>query len=409
MRILHTADWHLCDRLGRIDRTDDLKSRVERVAAYAEEHAVELILIAGDLFYEHVKNSEVAASLLHIQQQFQPFFQRGGTMVAISGNHDDDAQLEVVRSGLMLAQPLPSGGVFARGRFYLQNGLTFATFHSANNESVQLVLVPYPRPVRFGLPEEYRTREEEHRLMQHKMTEWTAELRASEKFNKSLPTILMGHLHVRGANLNRTLFRVSEADDVIIEPADLSAGWAYVALGHIHIPQMVNGAETIRYPGPLDRLDFGEETDARGVLLLNLGPIELTEPPLWLPIEPTPMHTIRIENPDDEIPKLEEQYPDRATALVRCYVEQPHDCKLSRDEIARKLRHTFPRLHQINWTNDVPLLEKDGEASASAGVASSGKPFAETVRSYLATNLAEDPDREAILALADTFLETPGE
>ena len=25
MRILHTADWHLGDRLGRIDRTDDLR------------------------------------------------------------------------------------------------------------------------------------------------------------------------------------------------------------------------------------------------------------------------------------------------------------------------------------------------------------------------------------------------
>ena len=27
MRIIHTADWHLCDRLGRIDRTTDLKTR----------------------------------------------------------------------------------------------------------------------------------------------------------------------------------------------------------------------------------------------------------------------------------------------------------------------------------------------------------------------------------------------
>jgi exonuclease SbcD len=33
MRILHTADWHLGDRLGRIDRTDDLRRAVERVAA----------------------------------------------------------------------------------------------------------------------------------------------------------------------------------------------------------------------------------------------------------------------------------------------------------------------------------------------------------------------------------------
>ena len=34
MRILHTADWHLGDRLGRQDRTDDLRRAVERMAEY---------------------------------------------------------------------------------------------------------------------------------------------------------------------------------------------------------------------------------------------------------------------------------------------------------------------------------------------------------------------------------------
>ena len=35
MRMLHTGDWHLGDRLGRIDRTDDLRRAVERIAANA--------------------------------------------------------------------------------------------------------------------------------------------------------------------------------------------------------------------------------------------------------------------------------------------------------------------------------------------------------------------------------------
>src|SRR5256885_729849 len=52
MRILHTADWHLADRLGRIDRTDDLRRAVERVAGYCAEEKVDLLLVAGDLFSE---------------------------------------------------------------------------------------------------------------------------------------------------------------------------------------------------------------------------------------------------------------------------------------------------------------------------------------------------------------------
>jgi hypothetical protein len=35
MRLLHIADWHLGDRLGRIDRTPDLRRAVERVACCA--------------------------------------------------------------------------------------------------------------------------------------------------------------------------------------------------------------------------------------------------------------------------------------------------------------------------------------------------------------------------------------
>ena len=43
MRILHTADWHLADRLGRIDRTDDLRKAVERVADYCRSEKVDVL------------------------------------------------------------------------------------------------------------------------------------------------------------------------------------------------------------------------------------------------------------------------------------------------------------------------------------------------------------------------------
>jgi len=52
MRILHTADWHLGDRLGRQDRTDDLRRAVERVAGYCTSEKVDVLLVAGDIFSE---------------------------------------------------------------------------------------------------------------------------------------------------------------------------------------------------------------------------------------------------------------------------------------------------------------------------------------------------------------------
>ena len=73
MKLLHTADWHLGDRLGRIDRTDDLRRAVERVAAYCEQERVDVLLVAGDLFSEQASYDQMTDALGHLGKTFRPF------------------------------------------------------------------------------------------------------------------------------------------------------------------------------------------------------------------------------------------------------------------------------------------------------------------------------------------------
>ena len=70
MRILHTADWHLGDRLGRIDRTDDLRKAVERVADYCRAESVDVLLVAGDLFSELARPDGLREAIEHLQEVF---------------------------------------------------------------------------------------------------------------------------------------------------------------------------------------------------------------------------------------------------------------------------------------------------------------------------------------------------
>ena len=44
MKILHTADWHLGARLGRVDRADDLRRAVGQVFGHCEREAVDVLL-----------------------------------------------------------------------------------------------------------------------------------------------------------------------------------------------------------------------------------------------------------------------------------------------------------------------------------------------------------------------------
>src|SRR5579871_3043675 len=86
MRILHTADWHLGDRLGRIDRTDDLRKAVERVAAYCESEKADVLLVAGDLFSELASPDALRDSISHLRKTFESFLRGGGTILALTGN-----------------------------------------------------------------------------------------------------------------------------------------------------------------------------------------------------------------------------------------------------------------------------------------------------------------------------------
>ena len=89
MRILHTADWHLGDRLGRIDRTDDLRRAVERVAAYCKSENVDVLLVAGDLFSELARPDGLRETIRHWQDVFHGFLESGGTILTLTGNPDN--------------------------------------------------------------------------------------------------------------------------------------------------------------------------------------------------------------------------------------------------------------------------------------------------------------------------------
>lgn len=395
MKIIHTADWHLCDRLGRVDRTDDLRQRVELIARLCDEHAADVLLIAGDLFYEQASVEQMTAALTHLLRTFAPFFDRGGTILAITGNHDREGRIEMVRAGMLLAAPPAAGRELTPGRMYLLNRTYFGRLQTATGDKAQFVLVPYPTVSRYGdAADVYRSKDEENRLLQGRVAEWIKSVPEHPEFDRQLPTILAAHLHVRGAELH-TLYKISECDDVVFDIGFLPTSWAYIALGHIHKPQCLSGMAHVRYPGSLDRLDFGEKADDKSVVLIDVGPSGLRGEPLLLPLPASPMHDLAIANAAAELPTLADRYPDRASALVRIVVKHAPSGP-SRDEVERELRQLFPRYTDIRWT-------KPEGTSGTAGIS----PRADcrtTVRAFLASQLGNDPDRDAVLALAETFL-----
>src|SRR5262249_40137280 len=112
---------------------------------------------------------------------------------------------------------------------------------------------------------------------------------------------------------------------------------------------------------------------------------------------PTPMLELEVADEDDLSGVA--AHPERETAFVRVIVGA---CDLPRDGVMRALRSAFPRLHEVRWPDDAPTAagDTDGGGQTYGPADVSG-----TVRRYLERELpGDDPDRTAVLALADRFL-----
>ena len=397
MRIIHTADWHLCEWLRNVNRTDDLKERVEVVAALCDEHAADVLLIAGDLFSEQATVEDMTAALTHLHEAFAPFFDRGGTILSVTGNHDREDRIEMLRAGMRLAAPVAGSRRFLAGRMYLLNRPYFGTLQTRAGERAQFVLIPYPTSSRYAEhDDEFRSKDEENRVLHGRVAQELQIAGCNPEFDLTLPTILTAHLHVRGAEVH-SLYKLSERDDVVFDTGFLPTAWAYVGLGHIHKPQCLGGMQHVRYPGSLDRLHFDERDDEKGVVLLDLGPSGLRAEPVWIPIAATPMLDVHVAD-TAELRSIPERYPDREKAIARIRVTH-NPAGPSRHEISQQLRTLFPRHSEITWMRpETPA----GESNA-AGFRPEAD-FRTTIRNYLATKLDGDPDKGEIMELAERFL-----
>ncbi len=402
MRILHTSDWHLNDRLGRVERQPDIAARLEELARCLDEYRVDLLLMAGDLFSQHSRPEELREALGKVSEIFKPFLMRSGTMVALAGNHDGEALFNTLRYALDLAAPLdphaPPREPRPNGRLYLAAQPTYLLLADTTGQLVQFVLLPYPTPTRYLKDEKarYSSLDEKNQLLHESLLQELSRIR--ERFvDPRLPSVLAAHIHVRGSQLHN-LYRLSEREDVTFDPADIPTQWSYVALGHIHKPQALPGAPHVRYSGSIERFDLGEREEDKSAVLVEIGPQGRVTDPVLLPLNATPIYQVDVLDPEAEIPTLAARYPDADRALVS-YRLRYRPGEHNRDECIREIEAVFPR-----WYHRDVVPEGAEILPGSSGSPGRGRDIPGTVREYICAALAEHADKDDVLALAEEYL-----
>jgi DNA repair exonuclease SbcCD nuclease subunit len=87
-RFLHTADWQIGRQYGQFPPEDAIPlaearfKAVERIAALANEHRVDAVLVAGDVFDTQTVSPRTIRQLFNAMAGFR------GQWIMIAGNHD---------------------------------------------------------------------------------------------------------------------------------------------------------------------------------------------------------------------------------------------------------------------------------------------------------------------------------
>lgn len=403
MRILHTSDWHLSDRLYWIDRQPDIRLRLRELAGYLDEEQIDVMVVAGDLFSQrNSRMEELQAAVQDVNEAFTPFLKRGGTIVAISGNHDSEPLFGLLRAAQELSAPLhfpKRPDTYPSGRMYLVTRPTLLPLSDKDGERVQFVLVPYPTAYRYLTADVSPiSGEEKHSHLRSAVVQELRRLR-DEALNPRLASVLVAHLHVRGSELH-TLYKLSEQDDVIFDLTDLPMDWAYAAFGHIHKAQLVGGAEHARYSGSIERMDVGERDDDKSAMVVEIKNGARTGPPRPLKLSATPIYQFSIKDPERELATLAKRFPRAKEAIAYCtvhYKPGSHNIREIGDAIRSHFRQCC-KLDMIPEGTMPPNLTEVRVAEVES--------VPEKVRSYLQQRLPpDDVDRAELLALADLLLE----
>ena len=91
MKFLHTADWHLGKKLNGHSRHPEQVEVLDEICRIAEEQAVDLVLIAGDLFDN--SNPSIESTELFYKTLRRLSADGSRAVIAIAGNHDSPERI----------------------------------------------------------------------------------------------------------------------------------------------------------------------------------------------------------------------------------------------------------------------------------------------------------------------------
>lgn len=254
MRILHTADWHLGKNLEGNSRMDEQEEFLEDFVKIVQENNVDLIIIAGDIY--DTSNPPARAEKMFYDTLKKLSKDGERLTLVIAGNHDNPERL--VAAGplamehgiIMVGTPktIIQSGDYGKHKV-LNSGEGFIEIE-INNEKAVILTVAYPSEKRLNevLYGEMDSDEEKVKSYGDRIRSLFNSLK--ENYREDTINLIVSHLFVMKSEESGSERSIQLGGSYIVDGSCFPDEAQYIALGHVHKPQIVPGTEKrARYSG----------------------------------------------------------------------------------------------------------------------------------------------------------------
>ncbi|WP_322784233.1 exonuclease SbcCD subunit D [Photobacterium obscurum] len=352
MKILHTSDWHLGHQLHGYNRDYEHQAFLDWLADTLEHQQVDALLVAGDIF----DTANPPASAWRMLYRFMARLAK--TMpqldvVMIGGNHDSPSKLDAPHELLKAFDLHMVGGIHRDQDGQLDHQRMLVPLTDRSGEQKAWVLaVPFLRSADLRTED---LNEEDDRLIKGVETLY-AEMTQVAREQKSADQALigMGHAFMASGKLSEMSERRVLGGNQHALPASIFAeDISYVALGHLHLPQIVAKQEHIRYSGSPLPLSMSERRYKHQIVLVELDGEQITEiEPVFIPrvvdMLKVPASPAPLEQVLEELAALEaEDVPREQQPFLEVHVLLDKPQALLREKVLQALEGKAVRLAKI--------------------------------------------------------------
>jgi DNA repair protein SbcD/Mre11 len=269
VKIAHLADTHIgMENYGRLNpetglnqRLHDFLRTLDQAIDGALREQVDVVVFAGDIYKTR---DPTPTHQREFATRIRKLSQRGVHTVIVAGNHDLP----------MASARATSVDIFKALEIERVTVARVLGLHRIETTSGPLQVVAFPWTVRSSVltQPEYKN----HTLAQ--LNELMIQLSVAKlqeeaaRLEPTMPAIVVGHAHLFGAKIGAERLLTMGSDPMYDARTFDLPNIDYVALGHIHKHQVMHYARPpMVYAGSIERIDFGEEHEEKGWVLVEIG------------------------------------------------------------------------------------------------------------------------------------------